>query len=89
MANKNAISPYNRLLAEAKRFIYSVKYRTTKLMFNGMHKDGNYTWVEIYQRMKAAEQLGYETLIVPDEKEGYFKIIYREKFPEIPMTFKY
>lgn len=89
MANKNATSPYNRLLSEAKTFISKAKHRTTKLMFNGMHKDSNYTWTDVYQRMKAAEQLGYETLIVPDEKEGYFKIVYREKFPEVPYTFTY
>ena len=58
-------------------------------MFINMNKDEIYTWIDVYHRMKAAEQLGYETLIVPDDKEGYFKIIYREKFPEVPFTFKY
>lgn len=87
--NKKAVSPYNNLLQTAKNFIYRAQFRKTKLMFDDMQKTGNYTLDDVYERMMAADQLGYETLIIPDAKRGYFKIIYKEKFPEVPYIFKW
>ncbi|MBU2061710.1 MAG: hypothetical protein KKH44_07685 [Bacteroidetes bacterium] len=89
MANKKAISPYTRLLNDARDFIHKAKRRKEINMFTGMDKDAHYDWDDVYYQMKAAEQLGYEVLIVPESGQGKFKIIYREKFPEIPYDFKY
>lgn len=82
--NKNAISPYHRLLTIAKDFAYETKFRETITMFGGMKKDLNYTWDQIYERMMAAEQLGYEVLIKPDSNVNCFRIVYRKKVIEIP-----
>lgn len=48
-----------------------------------MKKDLNYTWDQIYERMMAAEQLGYEVLIKPDSNVNCFRIVYRKKVIEI------
>lgn len=89
MANKNAKSPYTRLLSDAKSFINKAKNRKQTTMFAGLGKNTNYSFADVYERMKAAESLGYEVLLVPSSEDGKYSIVYREKFPTIPFEFLY
>jgi len=89
MANNQKINPYNKLLSEAKSFIYELRGRKEITMYSGMKKDVSYDFASIYERVMAAEQLGYEVLITKDLKDECYKIVYRKKFPEIPFIFRY
>lgn len=88
MANKKAISPYTRLLSEARKILWSNYYRSTKPMFTVDTSDnGTYKLNDVNERVKAAEQLGYEVILKSDGHT--LKILYREKIkkPEYPFTY--
>ena len=78
-----------KIKAEAKYFIRKCKNRPEVNMFSEMESGGNYSLNEVYERMLAGDQLGYETLIVQlgEYKELKFKIIYRKKMPQTPYEF--
>lgn len=59
-------NPYQRLLDDVKKFACSVKYAHRKVMWvypKGRLKEG-WKLDDLYERAKAADQLGYDVRIV-------------------------
>lgn len=83
------VSPYTRLKSEAMQWMNKAFYPKERVMFGLLENGASYTLDDVFERMTAAETLGFEVVLKPSGEKGKFKIIYREKMPEIPYNFKY
>lgn len=63
------ITPYARLLADVRKFAISVKFAHKKLMwrYNKQDLGKNWTLTDLYERVKAAEQLGYDVVLIAED----------------------
>lgn len=76
---KKPITPYARLLADVRKFAFTVKYAARKTMWvypknrliEGWHL------ADLYAMAKTADQLGYDVLVVPAE-DG-LRVEYRKR----------
>lgn len=83
------ISPYTRLLNDAKNFIYKI-HNPSRIFMWRYPKDKlgeRWTLTDLYERTKAAEQLGYDVIVIAEDNG--LTIQYRKMMPEIPYNFKY
>ena len=91
MAQKR-ISPYTRLQETGRRFFSKVVHPRKALMMTIPNaRSSEKTWLsyEIFQRVVAADQLGYEVVLTVSDNDLVLKYI--EKRPEyntIPYEFK-
>ena len=88
MENTNRINPYTRLLGEIREFCSKLKYshNTTMLKYPLNKLDSGWKLSEVYQRVSAADQLGYEVLL---EANDYGLRVYYRKKMNIPMKWRY
>lgn len=80
-------NPYTALLEEAKRGFFKFQYPKRKSMFffeKSKLKTG-WTLDEVYQRVSAADTLGWEVIL--EAKDDGLHMTYRER-AEVPWTFK-
>lgn len=79
-------TPYQHLLDEYRDFVMSV-YRGGRSMFFYKKTDLQFGWslVDIYERTRAAAQLGYD--VVLEAKDDGLHVKYREKIPQMPWRF--
>lgn len=86
MANKGAVSPYTRLKDDFREFVHNVYERRVVTMFS-MSREGiygkNYNIIDLYERVIAANQLGYDVRLRVD-KEGKLVAEYIQKLPTRP-----
>jgi hypothetical protein len=78
------ITPYIRLLSEAKKWAFSAKHRHTVSMFwyaRAKLGDG-WSLTDLYERTKAADQLGFDVRVVA--KDDGLHVQYVKRCPEIP-----
>lgn len=78
-------NPYQYLLEKIKNFCAALQYRHTITMFVCPKKDMNtirYDLLSLYQRVKAAEQLGYDVELTATDEGLVVK--YKKKIPDIP-----
>lgn len=82
------IGPYTRLLNEIKDYCYKVKYRHKKIMWKYPkdNLDAHWKMVDLYHRVAAAEQLGYE--VVLSACDEWLTVSYVKEVPEIPYEFR-
>lgn len=85
----NRINPYTRLLSQIKEYVHKVKHRRRKIMWRYPKNKLNDTWSlkDLYERTKAAEQLGYEVKLIASD-DG-LEVFYQKEIPEIPNGWKY
>lgn len=78
------LNPYQRLLNEIKDFCSKILYRHEKIMWRYPINRLNDTWKlgEVYQRVAAADQLGYDVMLIADQDGLLVK--YVKKLPRIP-----
>ena len=83
-----AINPYQRLLDKIVSFCGSLKYRHTVLMFTYPKEelDANWSMKQLYERVAAADQLGYDVKLKATTEGLEF---WYEKRVEIPIEWKY
>jgi hypothetical protein len=70
-------NPYTALLERAKQYAFDVKYRHRTHMFTypkAAQQDCSYRLDELYQRVAAADQLGYDAQITT--KDGALIVQY-------------
>ena len=80
------VNPYTRLLNEIKDFCFKLKTRKVRPAFfikRNSLKTNTYTLEDVYQRARAADDIGYEMIVIADDDGLRFK--YREKLPRIPI----
>lgn len=74
------LNPYQYLLKDVREFCRKIKYAHTATMFfypkKNIEKNG-YTLDEVWARVSAAQQLGYE-VIIESNIDGLY-MIYRKK----------
>lgn len=82
------INPYQRLLNEAGKWAYEIRYpKNIKMWVYPKSKLGlNWNLTDLYERTKAAEQLGYDVILVATD-EG-LEVKYQKMKPEIPHNWK-
>lgn len=64
------INPYQRLLGVARQYACDVKHCTRKTMF-AIKKDdlsAGYSMRDVYERTKAADQLGYDVVVIAGDE---------------------
>ena len=78
------MSPYTTLLNEIKEFCRKLRYPHEETMFLYPKSDLSKNWSlsDLYERTKAAEQLGYDVIVQAHEKG--LSVIYRKRNPTIP-----
>lgn len=76
---KKPITPYARLLADVRKFASTVKYAARKTMwvYPKNKLSGGWNLADLYERAKAADQLGYDVHVVPAE-DG-LRVEYRKR----------
>ncbi len=81
-------TPYQRVLEEAQDFARKVKCRHTKTMWTYPKDKLNTGWAleSLYERVKAAEQLGYEVVLMATD-DG-LAVRYVKEVPEAPWAFR-
>lgn len=79
----NRQNPYNRLLGKAKDFAFRVKYPRCKTMWVYPRARIDEAWRlgDLYERTKAADQLGYDVKIVAGDNGLEVQYVKR---PDIP-----
>jgi len=79
------VNPYNRLLDEIKRWVFNFKNRRSVTMFHWpkekMKPETGWRLDDVYQRVLAADALGYEVVFTANERG--MEASYRKK-PKIP-----
>lgn len=82
------MNPYTRLLSEIKEWCHTATFRHEKLMWyysvNRLNESFNLS--KLYERVRAAEQLGYDVLLVA--KEDSLDVVYKKKLPGIPFEWQ-
>jgi hypothetical protein len=88
MAKTKTVTPYQRLLEDARDFARKVKYRhrTTMWLYDKAKLGTGWSLVDLYERTAAAEQLGYD--VVLEANENGLLVKYVKKVPETPWEFK-
>lgn len=78
------ITPYTRLLSQVKQWVHSATYRHTTAMFMFPKAKLGIGWsvLDLYERTKAADQLGYD-VIVKAADDG-LHVQYIKRVPPIP-----
>lgn len=78
------ITPYARLLADVRKFASAIKYATRKTMwvYPKGTLGGGWNLTDLYERAKAADQLGYDVHVVPVE-DG-LRVEYRKR-ADVPL----
>ena len=78
------ITPYKRLLDDVREFCRKIKYRHTKSMWLYPKEKLDEQWRldGLYERVCAAEQLGYDVVLVG--KEDGLHVNYVKKAPDTP-----
>lgn len=73
------ITPYARLLADVRKFAVAVKYAARKTMWVYPKQRLGEGWdlLALYERAKAADQLGYDVHVVPTD-DG-LRVEYRKR----------
>ena len=77
------LNPYQRLLNEVIKFMRELKYRHTHVMWRYPMNKLNDTWSlkDLYERTKAAEQLGYEVKLIA--KDDGLVVMFEKNIPNI------
>ena len=77
------ITPYARLLADVGKFASSVKNPKKRLMWRYGKQDlgKNWTLTDLYERVKAADQLGYDVVLIAEDAG---LVVQYAKRPDIP-----
>ena len=83
-----AINPYQRLLDKIVSFCDSLKDRHPRIMFTYPKEELNTNWSmpQLYERVAAADQLGYDVKLKATTEGLEF---WYEKRVEIPIEWKY
>ena len=82
MLRKKPITPYQRLLDDIRDYVGKIKYRHKRIMFvfKEVKKRQSYTLDDLYERVIAAEQLGYDAII--ETRDGDVVVSYVKKLPD-------
>lgn len=75
------VNPYERLKEQFRDFASECEYRRKIDMFV-IDKTGSYSFGDVYERILAADQLGYDVSMTA--KDGKIYIKYIKKLPERP-----
>lgn len=83
------LNPYCRLLKDIRKFVNDLRFRHTKSMWRYPMNKLNNTWSlkDLYERTKAAEQLGYKVELIADD-DG-LNVMYVKEIPDIPYDWKH
>lgn len=86
MKKKN---PYQRLLEDIKEWCLNVRSRHEVIMWLYPKNRLNEGWTlhELYERTRAAEQLGYEIYVTADDRGLH--VLYRKKLPTVPYAWEH
>lgn len=86
MTTKN---PYTRLVESARQFAFNVKYRHRREMFRYPEAttQKGYRLDDLYQRVAAADQLGYDVELKCTEK-GELVVQYVKRIADAPYPFR-
>lgn len=86
---KKPLTPYQRLLDDARKWADKITCPKTVHMWTYPRNKLQVNWSlsDLYERTKAAEQLGYDVIIIATE-EG-LEVKYQIKKPEIPWSLQY
>lgn len=78
------ITPYQRLLDDYRGFINKVRYANRIIMFSNPKETlaRGYRMDDIWERVKVAEQLGYDVIL--EAKDDALQFVYRKR-PGIPI----
>jgi hypothetical protein len=90
MANKKAVSPYTRLLYDAKRVIYKAYNRKKIGSWFYPKKDlSTVSWKldDLFHKVKTADDLGYDVKLEATEKG--LEVVYEKRPDAIPYPFTY
>jgi hypothetical protein len=85
MSNEKRVMPYARLKEQFREFIDSIRYAQKKEIWSyPAATDYRNTWqlADLYQRVAAGDQLGYDVLIECNGKD--LKVSYRKRPAMIP-----
>lgn len=82
------INPYSRLLKRVKDWCWKVTHRKQIGMWSYPTESLDKGWKlnDLYERIKAADQLGYNVILKATDKG--LEVYYREKAPDIPWDWK-
>ena len=77
-------NPYIMLLGHIKEYCHKVRFRHTVEMFNYPKNNlsGSWNLTDLYERTKAAEQLGYDVQLTANDV-GLI-VHYKKKVPDVP-----
>lgn len=91
MADKpKRLNPYQRLLKEVVQFCREVRYPRRIEMFYYSKKElksSTFNLNELYERTKAADDLGYDVMLEANEAVGLI-VRYVKKRPDIPYEWR-
>lgn len=80
------ITPYQRLLEEARKFVWDVTYRNKRVMFiypkDKVDGRATYRLDDLAERVAAADQLGYDVQLVNND-DG-LNVMYIKRIPPAP-----
>ena len=81
-------NPYQILMEDIKSFCEKVRFRKETVMWEYPkgRLDEGWTLGALYERTVAAEQLGFEVVILA--KDGALSVRYRKKVPDVPYKFR-
>ena len=84
------MNPYTRLLNNIKKWVDNLECRHEVFMWRYPKEKLDLLWKleDLYHRVSAAEQLGYEVVLEASEEDG-LTVKYRKKMPPIPFEWKY
>jgi hypothetical protein len=80
------VTPYQRLIGRVQEWVFSVKYPHRPSMFSipKAQIGGSFTLTDVYERAQAANQLGYDVVVLVDAA-GALVFQYRKRPGEPPM----
>lgn len=74
--------PYNRLVRIARQHLFNLAHRRRRDMFAGLALGQTWNLDDVYERTKAADQLGWDVAVVAKDSKVFFQ--YVERGPEAP-----
>lgn len=84
------ITPYKRLLDEAREFVRNVTYRQKRVMFiypkEKISGGSAYRLDDLAERVTAADQLDYDVQLI--NKDDGLNVIYVKRIPDAPWRLK-
>lgn len=88
MSKAKRINPYSRLLDEVKQYFTKVKNLHERMMFFYPKEklDAGFNLSDLYERTKAAEQLGYSVMLVAADRG--LEVIYKKNPPYVPYEWR-